>query len=234
LIKVGLVLTLIGGVLLLAGPLGSRSGLWPFTIGLLMLATSMLLALMGVSLSLVGGIRTGQWAVAGAGIVLGLAVVSVPVTFIVSARGAPPIHDITTDPDNPPTFVSILPRRAGAVNPPEYAGSEAAAQQRRAYPDIQPLVLSGTTADVFDRTLAVVQDLGWDLVAGDRDAGRIEAVDTTFWFGFKDDVVIRITPAASDRSVRVDVRSKSRVGVGDVGTNARRVRTLLARLQSPS
>ena len=233
-IKIGLVLTVIGAVLLLAGPLGSRSGLWPFTVGLLMLALSVLLALVGASLSLVGGIKTGQWGVAGAGIVLGLAMVSVPGAFIVSARGAPPIHDITTDPDNPPAFVAILPRRAGAANPPEYAGSEVSAQQRRSYPDIRPLVLSGSAADVFDRALAAVQDLGWDLVASDRAAGRIEAVDTTFWFGFKDDVVIRITPEASDRTARVDVRSKSRVGVGDVGTNARRVRTLLTRLQSSS
>ena len=230
-IKIGLVLTLVGGVLLLAGPLGSRAGLWPFTIGLLMLALSVVLAVAGASLSIYGGIKTGQWAVAAAGIVLGVAVLSVPGAFVVSARGAPPIHDITTDPDNPPAFVAILPQRAGAANPPEYAGSDVAAQQRRAYPDIEPLVLSVSAGDVFDRALAAVQDLGWDLVASDRAAGRIEAVDTTFWFGFKDDVVIRITQAASDRSARVDVRSKSRVGVGDLGTNARRVRALLARLQ---
>lgn len=80
--------------------------------------------------------------------------------------------------------------------------------------------------------LATVRDLGWDVVANDRAAGRIEAVDTTFWFGFKDDVVIRITAGTSEGSARIDVRSKSRVGVGDVGTNARRVRTLLGRLQS--
>jgi uncharacterized protein (DUF1499 family) len=169
---------------------------------------------------------------AAAGIVIGLAVVAVPSAVIVSARGKPPIHDITTDPDNPPAFVAILPLRAGAANPPEYAGSEVSAQQRRAYPDIQPLVLRANTGEAFDRVLATVRDLGWDVVANDRATGRIEAVDTTFWFGFKDDVVIRITPAASEGSARIDVRSKSRVGVGDVGTNARRVRTLLGRLQS--
>ena len=231
-IKIGLTLSLFGAALLLAGPLGSRVGLWSFIVGFLMLALSLLLALTGASLSLVAGIRTGQWAAAAAGIIVGLAVVAVPSAVIVSARGKPPIHDITTDPDNPPPFVAILPLRAGAANPPEYAGSAVAAQQRRAYPDIQPLVLRANTGEAFDRVLATVRDLGWDVVANDRAAGRIEAVDTTFWFGFKDDVVIRITAGTSEGSARIDVRSKSRVGVGDVGTNARRVRTLLGRLQS--
>jgi uncharacterized protein (DUF1499 family) len=85
--------------------------------------------------------------------------------------------------------------------------------------------------EAFDRTLSAVRDLGWEVVASDRAAGRIEAVDTTFWFGFKDDVVIRITEVP-DGGARIDVRSKSRVGVGDLGTNARRVRALLARLKS--
>jgi uncharacterized protein (DUF1499 family) len=217
--------------MLLVGPLGSRFGLWSFIIGFLMLALSLLLALAGASLSLVGGFKTGQWATAGAGILAGLAVVAVPSVVILSARGAPAIHDITTDPDNPPVFVAIAPLRAGAANPPEYAGGEAAAQQRRAYPDIQPLVLRVNAGEAFDRTLSAVRDLGWEVVASDRAAGRIEAVDTTFWFGFKDDVVIRITEVP-DGGARIDVRSKSRVGVGDLGTNARRVRALLARLKS--
>jgi uncharacterized protein (DUF1499 family) len=232
LIKIGLTLSLIGAALLLAGPLGSRVGLWSFVIGFLMLAISLLLALVGASLSLAGGIKTGQWAIAGAGIVVGLVVVGVPSAFILSARGAPPIHDITTDTDNPPSFVAIVPLRAGAANPPEYAGREVAEQQRRAYPDIGPLVLHSSATEAFDRVHAVVQDLGWELVASDRASGRIEATDTTFWFGFKDDVIVRITEDPSGQDSRIDVRSKSRVGVGDVGTNARRVRELLSRLRS--
>jgi uncharacterized protein (DUF1499 family) len=223
---------LIGAALLLLGPLGSRLGLWSFIIGFLVLALSVLLALVGASLALVGGVKTGQWLMSGAAIVVGLAVVAVPSAFVVSARGKPAIHDITTDPDDPPAFVAILPLRAGAANPPEYAGAEAAAQQRRAYPDIQPLVVRSGLMETFDRALAAVRDLGWEVVASDRAAGRIEAVDTTFWFGFKDDVVIRIAQTPPDGGTRVDVRSKSRVGVGDLGTNAERVRELLRRLQS--
>jgi uncharacterized protein (DUF1499 family) len=232
-IKIGLILSLAAAGLLLAGPLGTRVGLWPFLIGFLMLALSLLLGLTGASLSLVGGLKTGQWSLALVSIIVGLAVVSVPSAVILSARGKPPIHDITTDMDNPPPFVAVLPLRAGAANPSDYAGTDVAAQQRRAYPDIQPLVLRAPAGDVFDRALSVIRDLGWEIVASDRTTGRIEAVDSTFWFGFKDDVVIRIA-GQPDGTTRMDVRSTSRVGVGDVGTNARRIRTLLDRMATSS
>lgn len=226
----GLVLSIAGAVLLLAGPLGTRAGLWSFIVGFLMLGLSVLLALVGASLSLVAGVKTGRWRLAAIGIVVGLAVVSVPSAAILSARDKPPIHDITTDPDSPPPFVAILPLRTGATNPPEYGGGDVAAQQRRAYPDIQPLVLQLPVDQAFDRALAAVRDLEWNVVANDGEAGRIEAVDTTFWFGFRDDVVIRVKEAGP-MSARVDVRSKSRVGVSDLGRNAQRIRTLLERLE---
>ena len=132
--------------------------------------------------------------------------------MILSARGAPPIHEITTDLQDPPPFVAVLSLRASAINPPEYGGAEVAAQQRRAYPDIQPLMLRLNASQAFQRALAVVHELGWEVVGSDAASGRIEAVDTTFWFGFKDDVVIRIREAGE--GARVDVRSKSRVGGG--------------------
>jgi uncharacterized protein (DUF1499 family) len=81
----------------------------------------------------------------------------------------------------------------------------------------------------FDRALASVREMGWDLVAADAAAGRIEATDTTFWFGFKDDVVIRVRPA--DGGSRIDVRSVSRIGVGDAGTNAKRIGAYLDALR---
>ena len=232
-IRNGLVLSLAGAALLLAGPLGTRAGMWPFTIGFLMLGLSVLLALVGASLALVAGVRTGRWALPTAGIVLGLAVVSVPSAAILSARDTPPIHDITTDPDDPPAFVAVLPLRTGVANPPEYVGGDVTTQQRRAYPDIQPLLLNIPAAEAFDRAVTAVRDLGWDVAARDREAGRVEAVDTTFWFGFKDDVVIRVREV-SPGSARIDVRSKSRVGASDLGRNAQRVRTLLDRLKSAS
>jgi uncharacterized protein (DUF1499 family) len=101
-------------------------------------------------------------------------------------------------------------------------------QQRAAYPDVKPLVLQMDAGRAFDRALMAVRGLGWEVVADDKSSGRIEAVDTTFWFGFKDDVVVRVREDAG--GARIDVRSKSRVGVGDVGTNARRIRELLRRI----
>jgi len=230
--RVGWILSVAGAVLLLIGPVGTRLGLWPFLVGFVVLGLSLLLGLAGASVSLVAGFKTGQWLPVVAGIVVGLAVVGVPSAAVLSARGAPPIHEITTDPGDPPAFVDILPLRAGAANPPGYGGADVAAQQRRAYPDIEPLVLELDAEQAYDRAVGVVQGMGLNVVARDRSSGRIEAVDTTFWFGFKDDIVLRLSGTGS--GTRIDVRSKSRVGLGDLGTNARRVRELLRRLRSPA
>jgi uncharacterized protein (DUF1499 family) len=122
-----------------------------------------------------------------------------------------------------------LPLRAKAPNTTVYGGDKIASQQRTAYPDLQPLILNVPPPQAFDRALATVRDMGWDLVAADAAAGRIEATDTTFWYGFKDDVVVRVRPA--EGGSRVDVRSLSRVGGGDVGTNAKRIRAYLEALR---
>jgi uncharacterized protein (DUF1499 family) len=134
----------------------------------------------------------------------------------------PPIHDITTDTDNPPPFEAIAPLRADAPNPVTYDGADSARQQLAAYPDIQTMVLPTAPRTAFDQALAAARDLGWEIVAAVPDLGRIEATETSFWYGFKDDVVIRI--AGADRESRIDIRSKSRVGKSDLGKNAERIR----------
>jgi uncharacterized protein (DUF1499 family) len=91
-----------------------------------------------------------------------------------------------------------------------------------------PLTLELPPPAAFNRALDAARRMGWDIVAADNRAGRIEATATTIWFAFKDDVVIRVTPSANGS--RIDVRSLSRVGKGDLGTNARRVRAYLASL----
>jgi len=141
----------------------------------------------------------------------------------------PPIHDISTDLEHPPQFVAVLPLRAGAPNPAVYGGPEVAAAQREGYPDLHSLVVHLAPGAAFARALASARAMGWTMVAADSAAGRIEATATTRWFGFKDDVVIRVEPDPAGS--RVDVRSVSRVGQSDVGTNARRIRTYLARLE---
>ena len=225
-------LALLGAVLLVAGPLGTRLGLWSFVVGFACFAMSGLCGLVALVLSLVGGSRTKQWK--RAGVVLGVAValLAVPALQLLSAFGAPPIHDITTDTADPPPFVAALPLRAAAnaMNPPEYGGTEVAGQQHQAFPDIQPLVMNMPPQQAVQRVLDEVREFGWDISAAEPAEGRIEAVDTTLFFGFKDDVVIRLRPV--EGGTRVDVRSTSRVGLGDAGTNAKRIRRLLAALRA--
>ena len=167
--------------------------------------------------------------VAGAAFVAGLVAVGIPLQWQRTARRVPPIHDITTDLENPTTYEAVVPLRANARNsldrPPKLAQ-----QQREGYPDLATITLPLPPDQVFDRALAAAQDAGWELVTADKGTGRIEATDTTRWFGFKDDVVVRLAPGES--GTRVDVRSVSRVGGSDVGTNARRIREYLERLQA--
>jgi uncharacterized protein (DUF1499 family) len=166
---------------------------------------------------------------------LGLAVIAAGVSFILpylqlqTARSVPPIHDISTDLTNPPAFIAIAPLRANAPNPVEYAGEETAQQQRQAYSDITTWNTSASVEVVYQQALKVVADMGWELVASDLNEGRIEATDTTTWFGFKDDVVIRLV--ATETGSALDIRSKSRVGRSDVGVNAKRIRAFLSALE---
>ncbi|MEX2130465.1 MAG: DUF1499 domain-containing protein [Pseudohongiellaceae bacterium] len=146
----------------------------------------------------------------------------------------PPIHDISTDILNPPQFVDVLPLRVDAPNSTVYGDSprlnaeELGRLTREAYPDLQPLRLSDSPDQVFARAMSAVESLGWELVASVPEDGRIEATDTTFWFRFKDDVIIKITREGAE--TLVNARSLSRVGGGDVGTNAKRLRAFFALL----
>jgi uncharacterized protein (DUF1499 family) len=151
---------------------------------------------------------------------------ALPLGWILGARGLPPINDITTDTANPPSFAAIVPLRVSAPVPLSYAGAATAEQQRRAYPDIEPIVLPVAPAAAYAKALAAARAAGWIIVAADAASGRIEATATTPWFGFRDDVAIRV--AADAKGSRVDIRSVSRVGRGDLGTNARRVREFTA------
>ena len=153
-------------------------------------------------------------------LVIGLASLYPPLAFLQRARAVPPINDITTDTENPPRYMTAT--RA-------YPGAEFARQQRSAYPDIIPRMLPMPPREAFTRALAAAEAMGWEVVGRDSAAGTLEAVDSTKWFGFKDDIAIRIT--ATDAGSRLDVRSKSRVGRSDLGTNAQRIRAYLQQLK---
>jgi uncharacterized protein (DUF1499 family) len=230
----GLALALVAGLgLLVSGP-GHRFGWWSFGTGFALMRWA---AYAGIAAAVVSAAalvlaplrarRRGMLR-ALAGLVIGLITVGVPAWFLQTARSVPPIHDITTDTEEPPAFETILPLRAQAPNPATYGGPTIAAQQREGYPDIVPADYPVGTDAAFEAALAAARELGWTVVAMDEAGGRIEAIDRTFWFGFADDIVIRIRP--SDAGSRIDVRSVSRVGVSDVGTNAARIRAFLAQL----
>ena len=151
-----------------------------------------------------------------------------PLLQLQKARSVPPIHDISTDTENPPVFVEILAKRRKAPNSANYGGPKIAALQRAGYPDLAPQFYRMSREALFGHALQTARELGWEIAAAAPEEGRIEATDTTFWFGFKDDVVVRITPVKGGS--RLDLRSVSRVGRSDVGANAARIRNFLAAL----
>lgn len=161
--------------------------------------------------------------------ILGLAIFVPATLFKSQAQALPRIHDISTDVVNPPVFQAILPLRADAPNSAEYGGPEIAQQQLAAYPDIEAKQLKIGMEDAYMRALTAARAMGWEIIDMDPGQGRIEAVDTTLFFGFKDDVVVRIRPVENGTS-QVDIRSVSRVGLSDVGANAARIRKFLKRL----
>lgn len=222
-------IALLALILVLVGPLATRTGLVRFPLGLGMVAVGSLLAVGILAAVVVTALRGGGWANGMSTLLISLAALAVPVWQLVSVGLPPPIHDISTDTGDPPVFTALLPLRGGDASPPDYDGPETAAQQRRAYPDVAPLMLSGAPAEVLSRADRAARALGWTVVASDPSQGRLEATSTTFWFRFTDDVVIRVRPEGIGS--RLDIRSKSRVGRGDLGANARRIRTFVAELQ---
>ncbi|MFI5293869.1 MAG: DUF1499 domain-containing protein [Thermodesulfovibrionales bacterium] len=231
--NIGLGLALASAIAMIFSGIGTRCELWNFRIGLLVLKWAAYGGLVAAAVSLAGFViscRGGPGIVrALIGIILGVILVAVPAYWLEKARRVPPIHDITTDTSAPPQLMSILPLRKNASNPPDYGGPQIAAQQIRAYPDITPFVLDIPPEAAFEMALAASRRMGWKIVDADRADGRIEAFDTTFWFGFKDDIVIRVKKEG--QGSRVDIRSVSRVGISDVGTNANRVRKFLREME---
>ena len=163
------------------------------------------------------------------GLLLGVSAAAVPIQMKRIAASLPFIHDITTDTANPPEFVVIAPIRADSPNPITY-NREDANLQIDAYPDIKTQILNQSSDVVFAKALEIVEAMGWELVSQDQTAGRIEATETTSWFGFKDDIVIRITRLNNKTSF--DIRSKSRMGKSDLGANAKRIRTFMKDLNN--
>ena len=210
-------------MLALSGP-GLRFGLFDYRAGLTLFRVS---AYVGIAAMVLGVVVLALPAARKRGIVLplvalllGAVAFGVPFNFQQTASSVPRINDITTDMENPPRYMTTA--RA-------YPGDEFARLQRAAYPDIAPVSLSMPPREAFERAVKAAEAMGWEVVGRDAAAGVLEAVDTTKWFGFKDDIAVRVSAAGNGS--RIDVRSKSRVGRNDIGTNARRIRAYVERLK---
>ncbi len=161
-------------------------------------------------------------------------------TQISKARSLPMIHDITTDLENPPAFAVLELRKDNLQNmpghkDPEFRGMDARERwmkmHQNAYGDIQTLTLQAPTDEVFAKAEALIKQGGWEIATADAAEGRIEATDTVALLKFKDDVVLRIVSGEKEGETIVDIRSVSRIGLSDLGVNAKRVRELLADLK---
>ncbi|TPE48447.1 DUF1499 domain-containing protein [Maribrevibacterium harenarium] len=147
--------------------------------------------------------------------------------FYFDKAALPNINDITTDTDNPPAYINVNFLRRSSENSLTY-NHEWAAIQAKYYPRVQPLVVNQDREQVYQQAVQLVRDLGWDMVAQYPGAGVIEATARTPVFGFRDDVIIRVKEV--DGSIRIDMRSSSRVGHGDYGENATRIVNYLSQL----
>jgi uncharacterized protein (DUF1499 family) len=235
--RIGLWLAIAGGIMLALAPVGYRGGWWPLRFSFYyLMGGAVVIGVLAVIVSLIAAFLTRRtsgapgFAVALAGVLLGALVGGYPASQIVKARRVPPIHDVTTDVANPPTFVALAPARRSAPNGLDYAGGEVADQQKRAYPDVTTLRSSLAPADLFARAAKICSDSGWQVVDSAPNDGRIEATATTSLFGFKDDIVLRVR--AAEKGSELDMRSMSRIGRSDVGTNAARIRAFMDKLRA--
>lgn len=235
----------------LVAALGTRFHVWNYQVGVWTISpycvyaglAALLAGLAWLFVALLWRAGTGaRYAVIGiAGSILVLRVPLHDLYLAKVAHSVPPIHDISTDTEHAPEFVTLRDRRPGATNPPEYDGPKlvkfegrtvtTAMLQKLYYGDIKSDPQLGTTPGrLFHRAFEAAAAMGWSIaaVAPDPAGGRIEATDRTLLFGLEDDIVIRVRPAGI--GARLDIRSKSRVGTCDFGRNAARIHAYLKKL----
>ncbi len=236
LVAVGLALAIA-----LAGP-GTRFGLWDYSTGLHIIRSAALPVLIAAGLCAVGFVvslfaaRDVAFIALLAALMAGAAGYA-PIKMKQLVEANPFIHDITTDFSDPPPIIEGA--KYERKNPADYVGSEkmyrsditVAEAQREAFPDIVPLLVDGTVDENAEKVRSVLEAMGMAIVNDSpmEDGRLIEATATSAWFGFVDDFVVRLRPEGT--MTRIDVRSKSRVGLSDLGANARRVREFLEEMQ---
>jgi len=241
---IGLTIAVTGAFVAMVSGLGYQAGFWPLFPAFRLLAAGVYgaagAAIICAVALLINVIKyktdfVSRSGVAILGLLIGGVVYYVPNSLLIS--NPPPIHDVTTDFDNPPSFIEVLPLRetTGAKNTHRYKrewkmgdGENARVinvveLQKKHFQDIRPVMFEGKGyQEVFQKALQAAKKQRWTIISVRPELGRIEAFDKTPWFGFYDDVVIRVTEAHG--GTRVDIRSNSRIGLGDVGKNAQRIR----------
>ncbi|HEX8655819.1 MAG TPA: DUF1499 domain-containing protein [Allosphingosinicella sp.] len=245
-------LTLIAALLSFGGAIaalllayGSGQDWWHFRVALMSLrycffaaAAGGLLALVAIFLRRRGGGRVG---------LVNLLAIVVAIGFCLylynlyrTARTVPPIHDVTTNLEDYPRYYRLRVRDDNLANVPADGRPDLAglaprerwmAYHREAYRDLATLRVPWPVADTVGRAERLARDRGWEVVTVDTSQGILEAVATSRFFRFKDNVIVRVRPLSEGGGAMVDMRSMSRVGVSDVGANARRIRDFLADLR---
>lgn len=252
LIRAALLLSLATPLYFMAAALGVKFGLWHWRTGLgtlivgwgpWLLGAALLLAVIALIAALARRPREG----------VGLALVALLIPALglgylyqlrAKSSAIPPIHDVATNVEDPPLHSPrlIAARTAADANPihplttplsaieayqtPRFADqAERTVGElgREAYPDLAPLEVAADRDRLFALLVEQAEERGWTIVTADPAAGRLEAVAETFWFGFQDDVAVRVRPAATPGRLVVDARSTSRVGLSDLGANAARL-----------
>jgi hypothetical protein len=213
-----------------------RLGLVEYEVAVITLSAGLAVALVAVLVAIGAFVVIWNEGLRGLGraiaaFIIGVAVLAWPAFEFVRSVSLPSISDVTTDPSDPPRFFAVASARPSGANPVAYPGERTALLQHDAYPGVKPYEIEASADEVFNIALAVVQKRGWRVLdsvtpRGGQREGRIEAVALTFLMGFREDVVVRIRSSGS--VVRVDMRSASRYGTHDLGSNARRIENFFA------
>ena len=228
----------VGLVCLLLGALGTKFGIWGFQGGFMLLGVGTVLAVVVFFLGVIAAIYCmskklqAEFRAIITGVLISVVMLGAMGSQFMAATSVPAIHNISTDTQAPPAFDKLIAIREAeeGTNPHEYDAEALAELQKQAYPQVKPLISALSPADMLGQVAQLLEDMGMEVVNSDAQAGRVEATDTTFWFGFKDDVVVRVRPEGS--GCVVDIRSVSRVGQSDLGKNAARISEILAALQT--
>ena len=209
--------------LMALGPLLGMTRVAPGMPALVVTGVGGLLSLAAFAAGVIALIR-GQRRNAAEGLLLGLPAAALVVTWLLSRGGFPPINDVTTAVTDSPRFADNAPYPAHFVP-----------HLQAAYDDLAPVTVAASMSAAYDAVLDEVasrSDDGWSIVRKERASGRVQGTAQSAVFGFIDDWVVQLRQRSDEAGVRIDVRSRSRDGVGDMGVNAARIRSLLDGIQA--